>query len=50
MNQYTNAKEIFSQAAPTVTKTAEKALQHPKIAEYMAKDGMKPFTGINTIW
>ena len=50
VNQYIDAKKLLAESAPTVVKLARKAMKHPKVAEYMAEEGDKPFFGINTLW
>jgi len=49
-NKYADMKKVIATSAPTVLKLATKAKQHPAIAEYMAADGAKPYTGLNILW
>ena len=50
VNQYIDAKKLLAESGPTVLKVAQKAMKHPKVAQYMAEEGNKPFFGINTLW
>ena len=36
--------------APTLARAAEKAAEHPKVAEYLEADGHMPYSGLNLLW
>ena len=48
--QYAKVAKVLEDFAPTALQIANNASKHPSVAEYLAKDGHLPATGIAKLW